>query len=417
MFVILKILNNPSSVTFELIYKIAVPYKVHGITQDSETRNYMVVLDFNKCGKCNNIRLCSWNDKNQDWDRKNQKMIVILKILNNPSSITLEFINKIAVPHEVYGITQDPETKNYMIVLNDICEKYFINKIAVSYKVRGITQDPETRNYMVVLDFNKCGKCDVTCNSIHFQQNFKNWASEWIPYDRLYDIKYIAKGGNDQNMVVALKSLNNSRNITLEFMNEITLHHKRPNAIEIKKTLSQWFRESFESQDNSEYYIDSHSEIRKQINEAKIINNMLQTSSALSINLGISYETHSEAIYTSRLLNFCSLPEPVNSNDYYKVEDNIISMESLESLQIDISQLENNNFNEENSNDNIKMKSSESLQIDNNNFPEPNNSYVSYKKIDDLISMNSSESLQIDISQLNISNDDQDSKSKGKEKI
>ncbi|UZO01461.1 uncharacterized protein OCT59_012559 [Rhizophagus irregularis] len=144
---------------------------------------------------------------------------------------------------------------------------------------------------------------------------------------------------------------------------------------------------------------------------------MLQTSSALSINLGISYETHSEAIYTSRLLNFCSLPEPVNSNDYYKVEDNIISMESLESLQIDISQLENNNFNEENSNDNIKMKSSESLQIDNNNFPEPNNSYVSYKKIDDLISMNSSESLQIDISQLNISNDDQDSKSKGKEKI
>ncbi|CAB4440643.1 unnamed protein product [Rhizophagus irregularis] len=98
-------------------------------------------------------------------------------------------------------------------------------------------------------------------------------------------------------------------------------------------------------------------------------------------------------------------------------------MRSLESLQIDISQLENNNFNEENSNDsheknyNIKMKPSESLQIDNNNFPEPNDSYVSYEKNDDMISMNSSESLQIDISQLNISNYDQDSKSKDKEKI
>jgi hypothetical protein len=72
-------------------------------------------------------------------------------------------------------------------------------------------------------------------------------ALEWIPYDRFYDIKYIAKGGfgkifrarwidgcvdkwdndnknwgrKDQNMFVALKSLNNSKNVKLEFMNEV----------------------------------------------------------------------------------------------------------------------------------------------------------------------------------------------------
>ena len=56
------------------------------------------------------------------------------------------------------------------------------------------------------------------CNAKHFQQNFENWTSgnvdidkfiqdtqlsansrykvlEWIPYDRFYDIEYIAKGG------------------------------------------------------------------------------------------------------------------------------------------------------------------------------------------------------------------------------
>ena len=56
------------------------------------------------------------------------------------------------------------------------------------------------------------------CNAKHFQQNFSKWSSgnvdidkfiqeaqlsvnsrrkviEWIPYDRFYDIKYIAKGG------------------------------------------------------------------------------------------------------------------------------------------------------------------------------------------------------------------------------
>ncbi|RGB22806.1 kinase-like domain-containing protein [Rhizophagus diaphanus] len=114
-----------------------------------------------------------------------------------------------------------------------------------------------------------------TCNAKHFQQDFENWTSgnididkciqnvqllakgyhkilEWIPYDKLQDIEYIAKGGFGKvyrakwvdgyiqswdcknknwkrvrsNMCVAIKSLNNSKNITSEFINEITLHHK-----------------------------------------------------------------------------------------------------------------------------------------------------------------------------------------------
>ncbi|CAB4392175.1 unnamed protein product [Rhizophagus irregularis] len=67
------------------------------------------------------------------------------------------------------------------------------------------------------------------------------------------------------------------------------------------------------------------------------------------------------------------------------------------------------------------MESSETLQIDDLQlkiiFPEPNNSDDSYEKNDDIISMNSSESLQIDISQMSINKDDQNSKSKGEEKI
>ncbi|CAB4493630.1 unnamed protein product [Rhizophagus irregularis] len=66
------------------------------------------------------------------------------------------------------------------------------------------------------------------------------------------------------------------------------------------------------------------------------------------------------------------------------------------------------------------MESSELLQIekiDNNYFPEQDNSVDSYEKNDNMISMNSLESLQIDISQLNTNKDDQNSKSKGKEII
>jgi hypothetical protein len=69
---------------------------------------------------------------------------------------------------------------------------------------------------MVILN-DICEKCIHVCYSIHFQQNFKNWTSgnddidkfiqgtqlsvhnnvssalEWIPYDKLYDIKCVTK--------------------------------------------------------------------------------------------------------------------------------------------------------------------------------------------------------------------------------
>ncbi len=126
--------------------------------------------------------------------------------------------------------------------------------------------------------YGRCIECDRIntaiqwchgCNSKRFQQNFENWTSgnvnidkfirdiqltakkpykllEWIPYDRFYDVEYIAKGGfgtvyrakwkdgyiNSWNEVdnqwrrykpsfVALKCLNNSQEITLEFINEV----------------------------------------------------------------------------------------------------------------------------------------------------------------------------------------------------
>ena len=111
------------------------------------------------------------------------------------------------------------------------------------------------------------------CNAKHFQQDFKNWTSgnsnidkfiqesqlkakkfweklEWIEYDKFESIKYIAKGGfgviykadwkegrvvewnyetnqwsRESDMTVALKCLNNSKDITLEFLNEVQQYY------------------------------------------------------------------------------------------------------------------------------------------------------------------------------------------------
>ncbi|RGB35482.1 kinase-like domain-containing protein [Rhizophagus diaphanus] len=462
-------------------------------------------------------------------------MIVTLKKLENSKNVELEFNNEIC---ESYGITQNPETKYYMIVLND-----------------------------------KCKKCNCICCAIHFQRNFDNWASgndyidkfiqdtqlsahgsnydndvfkdvlEWIPYDRFYNIKYIARGGfgkvyranwidgyiinwksgfwnrHNENMFVALKSLDNSKNVTLEFMNEVAFHNKGKinntfiigfygmtqdpetknymmvldyaedgslrNYLDREYSKLNWDEKieymfdiitglyrihnkelihrdlhignilklkyrititdmglckpanyiALENAKNNIYgvlpyiapeilrgqnytkaadiysfgiimyevisglppYHDiSHDEnlaikicrglrprfnikvpqlivhlikrcldanplnrpmtgvikdilrewqyipveLKAQIEEADEFNNdNLPIDSVSLTNLGLSYEIHSEAIYTSRLLDFNDLPEPKNSDDYYNQNDNIISKKFSESLQIDISQL------------------------------------------------------------------------------
>ena len=150
---------------------------------------------------------------------------------------------------------------------------FLYSQITGNHRIYGITQDSETKNYIIVRD-EICKKCNKICYAIRFQRNFENWTSnnncidkfiqdtqlahkrgdlkkalEWIHYDRFYDIKYIAEGEfgkvyranwidgpidewdgenenlvrYDQNQLVNLESLNNSKNVTLEFMNEVFL--------------------------------------------------------------------------------------------------------------------------------------------------------------------------------------------------
>ncbi|UZO01380.1 uncharacterized protein OCT59_012481 [Rhizophagus irregularis] len=141
-------------------------------------------------------------------------------------------------------------------------------------RLYGITQDPKTKNYIMVLEY--------------------------------------AEDGNSNPL-------------------------NRPTAEDIYNILLRW---QYEPNDKQTI------ELQAQIKEADEINNNSSNSGITSNNLGISYNTHSEAIYTSRLLDFNNLPEPKNSDDYYEQNDNIISEKFSESLQIDISQLDINMVND-----------------------------------------------------------------------
>jgi serine/threonine protein kinase len=93
---------------------------------------------------------------------------------------------------------------------------------------------------------------------------------------------------------------------------------KRPTAKEINDILSRWRNKPSDEQ---------AIELQRQIKNAVEINKNSSNNSIPLSSLGLSYKTHSEAIYTSRLLNFNNLPEPKNSGDYYKQYDNIITEE------------------------------------------------------------------------------------------
>ena len=156
--------------------------------------------------------------------------------------------------HGYYKYVEEQKLLIDKLILNEeLKERYIDNGLCEECK------QPNTGNHW----------CQ-SCNSKHFQQNFENWTSgnskvdkliqesqlnakncfeklEWIEYDRFENIEYVAKGGfgtiykaiwkdgwitnwdyetnqwnrNNENKTVALKGLNNSKDVTLEFLNEV----------------------------------------------------------------------------------------------------------------------------------------------------------------------------------------------------
>ena len=82
----------------------------------------------------------------------------------------------------------------------------------------------------------------------------------------------------------------------------------RPTANELYQILKKWNSEC----DSSDSEYDINSKIYSQVKECdKIRENKIKNTS----DKDVQPQTHPQAIYTSRLLSFKDLPEPVNSSD------------------------------------------------------------------------------------------------------
>ena len=80
---------------------------------------------------------------------------------------------------------------------------------------------------------------------------------------------------------------------------------KRPTAEYLDDKFGKWISKVY----------NEDSEIYKQMKEADEFNKKQPTLINSSSDTELTYTTHPQAIYTSRLLNFKNLPEPKNADD------------------------------------------------------------------------------------------------------
>ncbi|POG81755.1 kinase-like domain-containing protein [Rhizophagus irregularis DAOM 181602=DAOM 197198] len=114
----------------------------------------------------------------------------------------------------------------------------------------------------------------------------------------------------------------------------------RPTAKELRQILIKYVTETEDENSEISYQIKEYEKIK----ENKLKN---RTNENKSKNL----QTHPQAIYTSRLLNFENLPEPVNSTDYSSSYQEIISSSSAnpisECLDCELNELDLNQDDDE----------------------------------------------------------------------
>ncbi|EXX53679.1 Ypk2p [Rhizophagus irregularis DAOM 197198w] len=324
----------------------------------------------------------SWDNINKNWKRYDSNEFVALKSLNNSENVTSEFINEITMHCKtkkyqtvsvirVYGITQDPETKNYMMVLpyaEDGSLRAYLDKnyhelswdtkleylwhitlgLESIHEEELIHRDLHIGNILsfksevTVTDMGLCKPADYNVsenpkNSIYGVlpyiapevlrgQNYTKAADIYsfgiIMYEVISGLPPYHDVSHDKNLAIKICQGLRSRFSNIKVPQLIVNLVKRcldanpinrPEAVEIRDILWQWWIGDEELQKQF-----------KQIEESEKINTSLPASSIPLTSL--SYETHSEAVYTSRLLNFNNLPEPKNSDDYYNEQnDNIIS--------------------------------------------------------------------------------------------
>ncbi|RHZ60314.1 hypothetical protein Glove_355g55 [Diversispora epigaea] len=337
--------------------------------------NYIKYIDKGGFGKIYSAiwkegPISSWNIRKKHWE-KSGNFRVALKSLNNSQNITTEFLKEFKYPAVVpyLGITQDPETKNYMFVM------YFMEGGNLRNFLKSNFSKLSWLNKLNILLVILSGLYNIhnEVNLIHQDLHIGNilsvnneiWLITDLGLSKPAEETGISKGSKQKVFgvipYVAPEVLSGDDNhskesdiysfamIMFEILTGIPPFHNVPHDIDLALKICNGYRpeipshmttpqllvdkmkrcwdakseqrptakELFDDFDNYKTNIEDEvreSEICKQIEECDR-SNLTNPVNNNNTNSSTPYEIHPSAIYTSRCFNFKNLPKPKNLNE------------------------------------------------------------------------------------------------------
>ncbi|UZO03586.1 uncharacterized protein OCT59_023990 [Rhizophagus irregularis] len=338
----------------------------------------------------------------EEWDFENNKWIrskywvenyenfpVVLKCLHNSQDVTVDFLREIELHTTIssrkvtfcYGITKDPESNNFMMVMpyskdgslrqrlnnsfNSMEWKVkldFLERIANGLKdihSQGlIHHDIHCGNilnhddYIRITDLGLCRPANVKSSQDEYKKVYgvlpyvapevlrgKEYTQESdiygfgiIAYEVCTGLPPYHDIAHDKILAISIckglrpKSDYKIPQLILDIIKQCWDADplKRPKAEELHVSLKNLYNSFFSDRRDHE--------INKQIEEADKINERFTSSSLPYNGTTLSYTTNPQAVYTSRLLNFKDLPEPKNAVDDNDDDNSFEYSESIEAI-------------------------------------------------------------------------------------
>ncbi|GES73178.1 kinase-like domain-containing protein [Rhizophagus clarus] len=327
-FVALKSLSNSQNVKLKFINEITLHLKIHeykisdqiikchGITQDPETKDYIMVMNYAIIGSL-------WNVLN-----KKKKKLYKKHIFSDLNCCLQIWKCKINILHQIAVGLKRIHGKELihrdLHIGNIVCFRY-------SYCITdmGLCK-PANYNELENAENNVYGVLAYLAPEIlrgeHYTQASDIYSFGVIMYEVISELPPYYDTAHELCLALDIcEGLRPEFNIKVP---QLVLHlikrcldanpSDRPNAKELLRTIYEWVNELNKYCIRMEDDELIKTELIKQIEETDKINNALANN-----NSSLTYKMHPKAVYKSRPLYFKSLPEPKNSNDYYEIYNNI----------------------------------------------------------------------------------------------
>ncbi|POG70338.1 kinase-like domain-containing protein [Rhizophagus irregularis DAOM 181602=DAOM 197198] len=321
----LKSLNNSSNISSDFLNEIKSHLQIHlfdvitcyGITQDPKTKEYMIVLYY-----CNGGNLRNYLNKSEKYIGYQSKIYILQQIARG--LLDIHIVEKVHKDFHSGNILYDHYSNSYISDLG-MCQP--ANKKSV--KEEGIYGVLPYMAPEVLRGHQYTKAADIYSFGIIMNE----FLSEEIPYGDISHDEFLAvkicKGQRPKISEDVPKLLTD-----LIFKCWDAEIENRPTAKELYQKLTKWNVEISKIKYSKDSKNSEDSEIYSQI---KVIDEIgkKKFESRSSKDKSKNIQTHPQAIYTSRLLNFKNLPKPVNSSDLSSFQFNSDAKYAIQSTLAD----------------------------------------------------------------------------------